>query len=358
VKRYRLTRKDFLKTSIFATSFVDKPAIEVGLIYLNDDNQPSNRVLLEKGIAYSPVLIPNKVIPRVTDEGEEFEVYFEAEDIEELSQDYMKAGSPMGNFNSQHNENQKLEGVHVVENWIIEDPAHDKATRLGFKLPKGTWMQGIKVDNDSVKEKIKSGEYFGISIEGDFDHIIKLKSINIIKEMANIKDTITKLADKISGKQKFGSRALESGSVVYFEGETLSSGSIVYVDEAMEAVAPVGEHKLDDGRIIVLGENSEVLEIKEMEEEMQEQDFNKEDVENIGKVTVSNAEGIDALRKENTELREELKGFQTKLTEFSKVITEHSTKLSKVSAPDSVTRLESIEESSKVNNYLNNRKSY
>lgn len=350
MKRYRLTKKDFLETSIFATAFVTKPAIEVGLIYLDENKQPANKVMLEKGIAYSPVLIPNQVIPRVSDEGEEFEVYFEAEDIEELSQDYMKAGSPMGNWNSQHDDNQKLEGVHVVENWIIEDAENDKATRLGFKLPKGTWMQGIKVESEAVKDKIKSGEYFGISIEGDFDHVIKLKSINIIKEMDSIKKTITELAKAvgIKGKQKFGMQALDSGAMIYFDGEELGEGSIVYADAEGTVLAPAGEHTLEDGRVIVLGEDSAVMEVKavavEVEAELTEAEFKTEDVENIAKVTVTNSESIESLRAENVELREFIKGFETKLSEVVNSVNEHSTKLSKVEAPESVTKLESTVE--------------
>ena len=360
VKRFELKKKDFLKSSVFATAFVTKPAIEVGLVYLNSDKVPSYNVKLEKGIAYSPVLIPNQYIPRVNEEtNEEFEVYFTEETIEELSQDYMKAGAVvMQNFNNQHNENQKLEGVSVVENWIIEDPENDKSTKLGFKLPKGTWMQGIKIEDETIKQKIRDKEYFGISIEGDFNHLLKLKSQHsIFDEMNKIKEQISSLALKLSGsstKEKFASVTTNEEVTLYFDGEELEPNKALFVDAEMTTAAPVGMHTLSDGRMIEVAEGGVVTAIKEIETA---EEFDKETVEQIGAVTVSNAEKIEQLQKENTQLKSEIAGFTEKFKAIENTIGEHTTKLSKVQVPESVTKL-SEQKSSTLTNYLANRKTF
>jgi hypothetical protein len=61
-----------------------------------------------------------------------------------------------------------LDGMSVVESWIIEDDVHDKSVKYGFSLPKGTWMISMKVNNDDIWKRVKAGEVKGFSIEGYF----------------------------------------------------------------------------------------------------------------------------------------------------------------------------------------------
>jgi hypothetical protein len=58
--------------------------------------------------------------------------------------------------------------VHTVESWIVEDSKNDKSNLYGYELPKGTWFVSMRVNNDEVWERIKSGELKGLSIEGYF----------------------------------------------------------------------------------------------------------------------------------------------------------------------------------------------
>jgi phage head maturation protease len=44
----------------------------------------------------------------------------------------------------------------------------DKGMNFGFDLPDGTWMIGVKVDDDSTWEAVKQGAVKGFSIEGFF----------------------------------------------------------------------------------------------------------------------------------------------------------------------------------------------
>jgi hypothetical protein len=61
-----------------------------------------------------------------------------------------------------------LDGMSVVESWIIEDEKQDKSAKYGFNLPKGTWMISMKVNNNEIWNKVKAGEVKGFSIEGYF----------------------------------------------------------------------------------------------------------------------------------------------------------------------------------------------
>ena len=62
-----------------------------------------------------------------------------------------------------------LNGLSLVESWIVEDTDMDKSKKYGFNVPVGTWMGSVKVNNDEVwNEYVKTGKVKGFSIEGYF----------------------------------------------------------------------------------------------------------------------------------------------------------------------------------------------
>lgn len=152
------------KKGVFAYALVENPAIIETAIYL------SEIVLLkenEKGLLVTPVLIPNQKILRVDPKsGEKYNILFAKETIE-LAQRHFHINGNQSKSNLEHT-SVKLEGVTIVESWI-KDFDNDKSTNYGFDLPIGTWFVTMKVDNEGVKEKIKSGAIKGISIEGEFN---------------------------------------------------------------------------------------------------------------------------------------------------------------------------------------------
>jgi hypothetical protein len=90
-------------------------------------------------------------------------------------------------------ERKMLEGMSVVESWIIEDEKTDKSKLYGFNLPKGTWMISMKVNNDEVWQKVKDGEVKGFSIEGYFvDKYDMSKNINKMDTIEKLKELIRK----------------------------------------------------------------------------------------------------------------------------------------------------------------------
>jgi hypothetical protein len=211
---------------------------------------------------YTPVLIPNQKIYREDSEGNPYQIFFSEQTVEETAQDFIKAGSLVANWNSEHQENIKLEGVTVVESWIIDDPKSDKATTLGFDLPKGTWMQGVKIDNESIWNEVKLGTYKGISIEGLFENfetnLSKSIKPNIMSEKKfSLGDVITKLM----GTENAPEVKLEDAAEMPKE-------------EVKAAMIEDGEYVLADGRkIVVAGDmitevmESEVESVEEMEDE-------------------------------------------------------------------------------------------
>jgi hypothetical protein len=154
-----------LETGINAVSVVESPAIEENFVALNKHEVELKEVDNEKRILMGAALIPNKQIyRRVKDK--EFYIFFSEETVRKASELFLMR-SNQNNATLEH-EKKMLDGMSVVESWIIEDEKTDKSRLYNFNLPKGTWMISMKVNNDEIWSKVKAGDVKGFSIEGYF----------------------------------------------------------------------------------------------------------------------------------------------------------------------------------------------
>jgi len=154
--------------AIDAISLVSAPAIEQDFVYFGKEkhNLTFAKVDEDKRMLVSPALIPNKQIFRYDPNTDsEYYVYFSPETVRQASELYLKHNN---HHKATHEHNERVSGVLTVESWIIEDPKMDKSKVYGYNLPKGTWMVKMRVDNDDLWQKVKSGELRGLSIEGYF----------------------------------------------------------------------------------------------------------------------------------------------------------------------------------------------
>ena len=151
---------------IFANSLVAAGAIERDFVYFSNEVNFA-QVSDEKRLVAGPMLIPNKKILRLTEDGERYYVYFSEQTIENVARKFMKNGFG-AEVTLEHG--QKTDGVYLTELWLVEQPTKDKSNLYGFTLPKGTLFAVYKVENDAVWEKVKDGTFNGYSIEGLFEH--------------------------------------------------------------------------------------------------------------------------------------------------------------------------------------------
>tara|TARA_R110001632_G_scaffold5101_1_gene20797 strand:+ start:25 stop:636 length:612 start_codon:yes stop_codon:yes gene_type:complete len=154
-------------SGIEAISIVSAPAIEEGFIALKNEAQVRlAEVDKDKRLLIGAALIPDKTIYRKTGD-EEFYIYFSKATVAKASQMYLQAGN-QGQATLEH-ASEKLEGMNIVESWLIEDEVHDKSRKYGLNLPLGSWMITMKVDNDEMwNEYVKKNLVSGFSIEGYF----------------------------------------------------------------------------------------------------------------------------------------------------------------------------------------------
>ncbi len=178
--------------AIDAISLVTSPAIETDFVYFNDveNNLTLAKVNEEERLLVSPALIPYKQIYRYdANKDRNYYVYFTADTVRKAAEAYMKHQNT-NNATLQHEE--KVTGVHTVESWIVEDSKNDKSNLYGYELPKGTWFVSMRVNNDEVWERIKSGELKGLSIEGYF--VDKMETLSKEKEPSD-EEILLALAD-------------------------------------------------------------------------------------------------------------------------------------------------------------------
>jgi hypothetical protein len=172
---------------IEAISIVNSPAIEADFVALKSEEIKLAEVNKDKKILMGPLLIPNKPIFRNSEEQDDYYIYFSKDTVERASQLYLKNGY-QNNSTLEHKHD--LNGLSLVESWIVEDTDMDKSKKYGFNVPVGTWMGSVKVNNDEVwNEYVKTGKVKGFSIEGYFaDKMERPKeSLGLTKEEKLIK---------------------------------------------------------------------------------------------------------------------------------------------------------------------------
>jgi len=181
-------------------SFVSAPAIEKDFMHFKEQKNTYQFKATdeEKRIVTGAAMVPNQDIIRMDAEGNPYFVYFTKETIEKAQEVFAKKGKTKST-NFEHEES-LMEGVTVVESWIVEDPKNDKSNALGFSdITEGTWFVSYKVDNDELWGKVKSGEVKGFSIEGVFSKNIVQMSEEVENDSDNNSNEYADLFNKISG---------------------------------------------------------------------------------------------------------------------------------------------------------------
>jgi len=93
----------------------------------------------------------------------EYYIVFEKDAIKKMVLKYFKE-KRIADVNLEHFSD--VDGVTLIESVITSD----RVALKGFEdVPEGSWVIGMKVENDAVWESIKKGELRGFSIEGLFN---------------------------------------------------------------------------------------------------------------------------------------------------------------------------------------------
>ena len=167
MKIIELVIDELQEDGVEAISVVESPAIEENFVALKSKSVEVKfeKVAGEKKILMGPILIPNKPIFRVNGE-DEYYIYFSRDTVKKASELYLQAGNQS---QSTLEHEMQIQGLTLVESWIVEDKANDKSNVYDMDVPVGTWMGAVKVNNDEIwNDYVKTGKVKGFSIEGYF----------------------------------------------------------------------------------------------------------------------------------------------------------------------------------------------
>ena len=226
---------------IEAISIVESPAIESDFVALESQEVKLAEVDKEKKILLGALLIPNKPIYRNGAEGDYY-IFFSKDTIVKASQMYLKNGYQ----NKSTLEHAKaLNGLTLVESWIVESETQDKSRKYGLDVPVGTWMGAVKVDNDKVwDEYVKTNKVKGFSIEGYFADKMEKPKKEVKEDMSKIIEVeAAELLSKIERIVKGEKIELSLIEDIRADMKKANSSAIQAVDLAFKAL-PLAEKSL------------------------------------------------------------------------------------------------------------------
>ena len=172
---------------ISAISVVSEPAIMEDFITLKAEKIKLAEVDKEQRIFMGAALVPNRPIYRKK-EKKEFYVYFSQSTVKQASELFLINGN-QSQATVEHE--YSVEGLTVVESWIVEDPEMDKSKHYGFEnIPKGTWMVSMKINNDEVWEKAKiAAEKSGKSANDEYQKL-RVQSLKEKQSATEFEDSV------------------------------------------------------------------------------------------------------------------------------------------------------------------------
>lgn len=310
---------------VYAISLVNDPAIGVNFITLSNQKELKlATVNEEQRILMGAILIPEQPIYRNQD-GKEFNIVFPKETIKQVQQNFALKGY-QNNSTLEHS-GEQIENVTFVESWIKEDEVHDKSVHYGFNEPVGTWFGLMKINNDVIwNEYVKTGKVKGFSIDGVFD----MQKINLNNEQMDLKTIVDAIKEgfasvKLSNEPEvpavveLATMKLKDG-VTVLEAESFEVGQSVFIvaENGDKVPAPVGEHELEDGRILVITEEGKIGEIAEAKTEAVEEEVAMTNTDQFTEmikqiITSMSVEVARQIETVKTELKAEIAETKTKV---------------------------------------------
>ena len=262
-------------------SLVDEPAIQSDFVFFNKEDRKPKYVKLEKegykNTVFGAVLIPDKDILRVDDNGNPYNGYFSAETIESLRNKFHKE-MQTSKVNEDHDAEKYVE-AYLNTSYIIDSEELLKdAESKGLKdITLGTWVASYKVEDDETFQKVIDGELNGFSIEAflskEFKKVNNKSEINKLKIMKNkLIERLSNLIEEFSNEEVLEEteESVDMARASTVDGDMYEWGEVgqpvmkvITNDETQEETTePVeeGDYEFEDGSMIKVDAEGNLVE--------------------------------------------------------------------------------------------------
>jgi hypothetical protein len=272
-------------------AFTSKPAIKVKGMAFNSHVAMTFKDDVKMRVV-APAMIPMN-INRKDEDGEEYDVQFSAEVIEQIHSKFMQNLQNKDIFNLEHDTTKKVP-AYILEAWIVDNPTTDKAfTTYGIEAPQGTLMLTSQVTDRAYYDELVESGQVGYSIEGflgmklseqiklntmklpDGEHLIEDK-IYVVKdgEVIEIKDVPTEMEAELSVDPAVEEEVADAEAQATEEAETEEVA--MAVDPALDAeaiiaiVRPLLEEHMNSVIAMIAGLKNQIEESIALETEEEE----------------------------------------------------------------------------------------
>jgi len=188
--------ENIIDSGVSAISFVDTPATTEEWYKFNKLND-HNRLLFvtteEKRIITGPVMLAETEILRFSDIIGYYKVKFSESTILKMVIKYFKENK-IHNVNEDHNSDKQVNGVYMVESYIVGD---NVKSMLYKDVKKGSWIASFYISDEEYWEELKSKDFTGFSLEGKF---IEQYEKDLVEQMYN--GVVDILSSDISDDEK------------------------------------------------------------------------------------------------------------------------------------------------------------
>jgi hypothetical protein len=267
-------------------AFTSKPAIKVKGMAFNSHVAMAFKDDVKMRVV-APAMIPMNIY-RKDEDGEEYDVQFSAEVIEQIHGKFMRNLQNKDIFNLEHDTTKKVP-AYILEAWIVDNPTTDKAfTTYGIEAPKGTLMLTSQVTDRAYYDELVESGQVGYSIEGflgmklseqfklntmklpDGEHLIGDKIYVVTDgEVIEIKDVPTEMEAELTADP-----AVEEEAVATEEEAVAEEEVAMAIDPAVDAeaiiaiVRPLLEEHMNSVIAMIAGLKNQIEESIETEEEV------------------------------------------------------------------------------------------
>ena len=341
-------------------SCVTDPATEVNWVAFNENEEivkfaVENKV--ERMIS-GVIMLAETPIYRRTADNYEYYIMYSKDTLKTMAEKMIFDGVG-SNVNIQHKDGTDVDGVNLVELYII-DREKGIAPTAFESVPDGSLMATYKVHNDALWQMIENGEVLSFSLEG----IFQIEETFNKQETNNNKEINKKFMSKLSKIKEalksllvqFGTVATDKGTIVWDGDDELEAGMAVngIDEEGNEIPLEYGVYITEDKKQITVAEgkvvsiddvDAEVAPTEEPSEEPKEEENadeepmeepteepKEDEVEDKDAIIEELKARIAELEKENEELKAKLDESAAPSAEeaFEKLEVEDNTEAGKL----------------------------
>lgn len=160
-------------TGMTVTSFVSDPATQIAWQKFSQTKQLFAKDSMQR-IVTGPIMLANTPIERYDKSIGKFFCKFSPSSIENMRNKYFK-NNFQNKINENHIKHQIVDGVYMVESYIINDRINSNL----FDVEPGSWVGSFWVEDEKYwNEVIMADEFSGFSLEGKFDAIPEEEYLN------------------------------------------------------------------------------------------------------------------------------------------------------------------------------------